>query len=1124
MLGPLEVVVDGAAVELGPPKQRAVLAALLLEPDRVVSVDRLVDAVWGGEPPGSAVAGLQVYVSNLRRLLRSGGQEGTPLVRRPPGYVLSVAADQVDVTEFLSAADDARAAASCEDWVRAVDDVRRALAVWRGPVLTELRDLPWVAVAAAGLDERRSECRELLVRALLALGRLGDALGHAQLLVTDHPFSEPARWLHLRALHLAGRSADALEGYRQYARMLADELGLEPGAELRELHTGILRQDPALRGWAAAPLGRPAPSLPSTAPSPAPAGVGLVGRDKEAGVVQQVVDAVVAGRTSWLVLTGPPGIGKTRLAEEAAARMRAAGGRDVWGRCPEEDGVPAWWPLRQVVRSLGADPDDLLVPPAGVDADGARFAVYERVLALVQDGARREPLVVVVDDVHWADGTSLRCLAYLAGALRESAVGFVLTARDGEGTAEVQAVYAALARRDGAVQLAVPPLDAGAVISLVGEVAGEEVPEAEARVLTARTGGNPLFVSEYARLPRSERVGTAIPVAVRAVLGRRLSRLSDEVLSVLRTAAVAGDVLDVDLLASATGLPVEDLADRLDQAAGERIITEFRGEGDHAFAHGLLREEVLAQLSAPRRQRLHARLAEVLAGRGQDSDTVTRRAQHLVAALPLVDAQLVVDACCVAAQDAESRWDSDAAAQWWGQALAALDRLPSAEDGRRDDLLVARLTALARSGRGQTVLDEVDAELVAAARAGRTGTIGRLAGVLLRSSGGWPWVTYGRDPGVVQARLSQLTDRLGTDPTALVRVLAARAVGSCYHPDPGVPDDLSRRALALAEELAEPEVMADALVGRVLTYVGVAEHAEEALSLVDRLVLLDRQESPVDEVLRHNVRTMACVLLGDVAAAEESVRRGIAGCDLLRLPVMRVQLRWAEAMLAQWRGELSLAAALVDRAIELHQQTELYESGVYDLGRLSVLWDQGRLAERLDLVPRSPTPLVWGAAAAAQAGDRAAAHRLLDEAVPVEGPFFWDTLGHQVLLAHVVADLGAVEHAATLVDRLTPRADHIAIIGQVGVTGPVSLALGRLHALLGDRDAAAEHLAASAEQARQCGGRTALLRTELAQAQLSPSGPVRDAELTRIAAQARDIGMLAVAAAAGAMRTPSRQV
>ncbi|MEU2347284.1 BTAD domain-containing putative transcriptional regulator [Modestobacter sp. NPDC049651] len=1117
LLGPLEVLRDGAPVDLGAPKQRAVLAVLLLDRGRVVSTDRLVDAVWGAAVPPSVRAGLQAYVSNLRRVLRSPAGAGSPLRRQAPGYVLDVPAAAVDLVAFTDGAEQARAAGERGDWSAAAGAAATALDRWRGPLLADLADEPWVQVERVRLDEQRAECRETLAAALLATGRTGAALAELTALRAEHPLRERAAELQVLALHRAGRSAEALEVWARHARTLADELGLEPGPRLRDLQAAVLRQDPAL-------LHRPGPPPPSApapaeppAPAPAPAPpTTLVGRARELGELDRVLADVTAGRTRWLLLCGPAGIGKSRLAQEAAARVVAAGGREVWVRCPDDEGTPAWWPLRPAVRALGADPDEVLVPPAGVDADAARFAVYDRVHRLVAAAADPgRPLALVVDDAQWADRTTLRCLASLAGTLRDVPVLVVLTVRDGEAGPAVADLVAATARADGTCQLAVPPLAAAEVSVLADQVAAERLRPSEAFLLAERTGGNPLFVCEYARLPPSERLGEGIPFAVRTVLGRRLTGLDPAVRQVLRAAAVAGDVLDVELLTAVTGLDADTLADRLDDAADERLVVCTPDGGAYAFAHGLLREAVLAELPPPRRQRLHARVAAALAGAG--GDRLAERAGHLLAALPLADPVEVVAVCRAAARDAEERWSSESAAHWWGAALRTAELLPRgatwAEE--RDDLLIARVTALARAGRGQTVQEVVAEGLLDAVRAGRTATAGRLVAVLLRSAGSWPWAAYGEDPGPLRDRLAAVEPLVAGDPAAHVRVLAALAVGSYYEPDPALRETLSARALHRAEALGDPDVLADALLGRVLSQSGLAGRAAESVRLLDRLLALPHAQSRVDDVLAHDAMTLALLSLGELDRIGGHARLAVAGSDLLRLPVYRAQLRWLATTLSQWRGDFAEAERAHDLAAELHRATELYGMGDPDPALIALRWDQGRLAELPPLDTGSWEPVPWGAAAVAAAlGDRTAAAELVTARLQVPSAAPWTALSHLVLLAHVVADLGLRHLADELLTRLTPDAGLVANVGQVGVVGPVDLALGRLHALCGDRESARGALDAAAALARRTGGRPSLLRCRAVAAELDPDPARRRARLAEVAADADRLGMTGVAARA----------
>lgn len=1134
LLGPLQVMHADGPVDIGPPKQRAVLGVLLLAAGRVVSVDRLIDAVWGDDAPGSATAGLQAYISNLRRALRDGSQSqvASPIVRQPPGYYLDVDPGQVDLAVFAGCCARATAAVEGGGWREALTAADDALALWRGPLLADLADEPWVADEAARADQLRTDCLDARITALLGLGRVPGALTAVAELRSAAPLADRGCWLHMLTLYRAGRVTDALDVYTRHARLLDDELGVQPGRELRDLQTAILQQAPELAAWPRSPewtgageVTTPAtPVLEQEATPAVPRRGALIGRDRELSTAAELLADVAAGAARWMVLSGPAGIGKTRLAEEIAAQVAADGGETVWVSCPDERATPPWWPMRQLVRAVGADPDDVLEVPPDADPDTARFHVYERIQTLLE--AARRTLAVVIDDVQWADTTSAACLAYIAGALRDHPVAIILTVRDGDHSAEVSRLVATVARGDRNRHVAVPALSTEDVAALANQVADELVTDAEAAVLADRTGGNPFFVSEYARLPRTDRVGSEIPVAVKSVLDRRLAGLDPAAVQVLRTAAIIGDTLDSDavpVLARATGMDVDTLADYLDDAADERIVVSAHTGDGYAFAHGLLRDHLVAGMPAPRRQRLHAKIAEVLDGSTAE-DALTRRAQHLIAAQPLVEVDAVVQACRLAAEDATARWSSDIAARWWQAALDAYDRLPAASrsEEERDALTVAMLEAHSRAGRGRLVLDTVTEQLSDAVRSGRAATAGRLASALLRASGGWPWLAPGHDPGALLALLERAAALAATDPAAEARVRAALAVGHCYHPDAGVSAGHLEKAAQSADSTGDNDVVADVLMGRFITYSGVAAYSRQMLEWVVQLNTLGHSRAREDSVIAHSVATMAAVNLTDVESAERHLQKGISGSEELRLPVLRAQLRWMEAVLAVWRGDFAEAERHHRIAADVHEQTELYEAGSGLIAAVVLIREKGGPVEPGWPGSRADTEsggqgmvgLVHTALLTVDSGEEARAQALMRlrewDAAPHRA-HVWTTLGHATLLAHLACDYGFAEFAPALLERLLPFTDRISDIGQVGVVGPVALATARLYALTGETDRALADLAVAEDIATRTGAAPSLLRCRLLRCELTPPGPQREAVAQALAVDADALGMRGVA-------------
>ncbi len=255
ILGPLDVLDDDRTIALGGARQRAVLAILLLQRGETVSVDRIVDLMWGERPPPTAVKTVQVYVSHLRRALVD-----EVVVSSSGGYALAVDPEQIDALRFERLVEAGRSALSDDDPARAAELLRSALALWRGPVLGDLGYERFAQDRAAQLEELRLAAVEERIEADLHLGRHVELVAELEGLAREHPLRERLRAQHMLALYRSGRQAEALESFREARRALVDELGLEPGRGLRELEQAILAQDPALDPPRARVRGRAEPA------------------------------------------------------------------------------------------------------------------------------------------------------------------------------------------------------------------------------------------------------------------------------------------------------------------------------------------------------------------------------------------------------------------------------------------------------------------------------------------------------------------------------------------------------------------------------------------------------------------------------------------------------------------------------------------------------------------------------------------------------------------------------------------------------------------------------------------------------------------------------------------------
>jgi DNA-binding SARP family transcriptional activator len=401
ILGPFEVRREGQPVVLSGAKQRALLALLTLHANEVLSSERLIDQLWGGAAPGTAASALQVYVSQLRKVLEPDGPPYRTLVTRPPGYVLVLDAGARDVDRFQALVAEAHEAESAAD---AAGLLREALGLWRGDALGDLAYEPFVQVESARLEELRVVALEELIHYDLELGRHAELVPELETLVAAHPLRERFRAQLMIALYRSGRQADALEAYREARHLLSEELGLDPSTELQELERQILRHDPAL----AAPV--------ADVPGRRAAGV-FVGHDDEIGLLLAGLDDALSGRGRLFLIGGPAGAGKSRLADEVASRGKQRGARVLWGRCWAAGDAPSFWPWIQALRGRGPDAASTLAEVVGAPAHAERFELFDATALYLARLTSDQPAVFVLDDLQSADDDSLLLLEFVASEL-----------------------------------------------------------------------------------------------------------------------------------------------------------------------------------------------------------------------------------------------------------------------------------------------------------------------------------------------------------------------------------------------------------------------------------------------------------------------------------------------------------------------------------------------------------------------------------------------------------------------------------------------------------------------------------------------------------------------------------
>ena len=771
LLGPLEARDGERRVELGRPKQRVLLAVLLVHANHVVSVDRLVEELWGAGPPPQAAASLQTYVSNLRRALEPGRQARAPsrvLVSQPPGYRLVVGAGDLDAARFAALAGEGHRLLEAGRPAAAAGVLREGLGLWRGPALAEVADEGFAQAERNRLEELRVAALEDRLAADLDLGGHAAAVAELEELAGRYPFRERLAGLLMLALYRSGRQAEALQAFQAARRALADELGIDPGRWLRQLETGILRQDPGL-DWTPPPQ-EPGPPPGGTGGSageadsmlaasvtqrPAAAADELVGRDDQLAALEGVLAGARDGRGRVVLVAGEPGIGKTRLAEEAARRAAAAGMQVAWGRCHEGDGPPALWPWAHVVRQLTAElaPGQLAAmlgpsaawlgplmpelagparpagPPPLADLGAARFQLNQAVAGLLRRLADTRPLLVVVDDLHWADAPSLSLLAFLAADLKDASLVVVGTYRDVEVVPgrPLADTLGALAREPVVERISLGGLDRAGVARLVGRTIGGRPAEPLVQAVVDRCGGNPFFITELLRLLQSERRLAApdaavaarreVPVGVRDVLRARLARLPAQTATLLMVAAVAGRGFDLDLIEAVTGLDDEPALDAAEAAVlAGLVIEDDRAAGRYRFAHALVRETIYEDISRARRARLHARVADALvATRGAEPEPAAEMAYHCWQAAPVIGAGRALPHLLRAGEQAVAQLAYEAADEQFERALELADQLPASPQATEQEIhIAARLGTVRLVTRG--LADPDAAQALARAR------------------------------------------------------------------------------------------------------------------------------------------------------------------------------------------------------------------------------------------------------------------------------------------------------------------------------------------------------------------------------------------------------------------------
>ena len=882
----------------------------------------------------------------------------------------------------------------------------------------------------------------------------------------------------------------------------------------------------------------------------------FVGRVAEVALLRERWKATLTSRRQVVLISGEPGMGKTRLAAEVARAAHSEGAVVLFGRADETADAP----YRSVAEALGhlvehasgealaahvADRGGVLVrlvpelarritdlPPPGPGADD-RLVVFDAAVDLLARAAAITPVMLVLDDLHWADHPSLLFLRHLARVATPMALLVVGTYRDTDlaRTHPLAAVLADLRGERDVERVHLEGLDQDGVAELMVRAGGSDLDEqglALARAVYEETDGNPFFASEvlvhlaesgviYQQDGRwtSKRGSVAdfgVPEGVREVIGRRLSGLSAPANEALRAASVAGVEFDAAVIAEVLGESVDAVVEVLDEPLARGLLAEMTDAVDrYRFQHALVRQTLYEELSMSRRVRLHQRvgLAFEATGRG----TVAERAHQFVASAAVGEAERAVGYALQAAQEAFERLAYEQAMAWWRQALEAEELLPERDATRRVRLVLDLAKAADRAGETLAVRAEL---LTAADLARRPGQAELLAEIACAYGGEYSmWLDLADTTGL--ALVAEAEALLpGGDSQLRAGLLLRHSDWLAMQPDASERLRISADALAMARRAGDADLLGRTLVARAEALRG-EPGVDEMAAVADEMAAVAEQagETSVAATRAWYFRALAALRQGDVLRTAQAVQDGAGIAERTRSRSLMWIPRACAASLAILRGRYTDAQRHIDVAAELDYVVGETGDAVTRLQRFQVLFQTGRLDECRTLIEEgvalgSPFFTLipgWGVVAAETGYDDAATREV--RAWARDGlPFLPATWRHSTLnYASFAAAQFDETAAASIYALLAPFDGQWIMTGPELTWGPAALALARYAVAAGRTDTARHHFedALAAAEAAGAPFYHARAAVELAEL-LMRSGTPDDAESVRaLAAEAGHI-------------------
>ena len=1116
ILGPVEAHGEHGELALGGVKPRAILAVLLLHANESVSADRLALALWGEDAPPGAIKRIQVHVSRLRKALGDSDILSTTAA----GYRLRVQPDELDAERFARLLDDGRRALARGQAEQAAAMLGDALRLSRGPPLADLTFEPFAPAEIARLEELRLAAIEARVAADLLLERHGALVGELQQLVSANPAREALIGQLMLALYRCGRQRDALDVYSRTRKFLSDELGLEPGAELEQLQRAILDHDPSLDVVAPDAMGSRfvVPSMLAASSDGT-----FVGRETDLGALERVYAEVKGGCSRLMLVFGEPGIGKTRLAAQFAQRASEDGAIVLYGRCDEE-GLLAQQPfvealrqyvracptsvltgqlhlvsgeLRRIVPELAERIPNLPEPLAG-DPEGARSRLFEAVCSLLYQAAEQAPVVLILDDLHWADQSTLLLLKVLARYRQDACLMVLGTFRETD--IDVEHPLSALLSELGRERLlchGLAPLDAEAVSQLVGIHAGDAASPELGRLVYEGTEGNAFFVVEVLRhLAESGAIGfdgagsvgrLAVPDGVKDVIAQRIRRLGPATSRLLSTASVLGGEFELRVLQCLTPLAEDELLDGLESAVGAHVIEEVAGAaGRYTFSHALIRDTLYGALTATRRVLMHRRAGVAIEEvHGDDLEPyLAELARHFADAGSSGDLDKAIEYGMRAGEHATLQLAYETAAIHFRQTAELIDAVdPARLQRQRCDLVIAQGEAERQAGD-----PAYRKTLLGGARlAQELQDPERLARAALANNRG----IFSSGQGVDRERVSLLHAALDSyddaDSPTRAALLAMLALELVTDHDARLRDRLNAEAVAMARRIGDPRTLALVLTQRcVAQWTPSQTLAERQAALREAADIAERLNDPL--LIGHTayLGAHAAMNTGDLDESDRQLARLHAVAEELAQPFMR----WYDMVARAKRYSISGPAEDAERAafaaLEIGRRGGHPDSMLWFLGQIvAARFVHGTLARgdphlpdliatpgaslptSPEITPTRSMPLLIGAGISTilcEVGrfEDARGHFEYVMSDNLDDlPSDYLALAIPVYASVACAHLGDTRRAARLYEILEPQRDRLVTTG-ASWFGTTEHYLGLLAATLGRRDEADAHFSCAA--------------------------------------------------------------